>query len=74
MALMKGLSKNEFDALSEAEKFEIYDEYFPNEWVLNKYVDDEKEEMLLTAISGNQRIVPKVIQLNPNNGFFGEQQ
>lgn len=74
MALMKRLSEDEFVALSEEKKFEIYNEFFPDEWVLNRYVDDEKEDMLLTAISGNQRIVPKVIQLYPNSGIPGDQQ
>ena len=58
MLLISELDKNQFSKLDENEMFEIFDKYFPDEWVLT-YTLEQKEKLLLDAICENKTLVRK---------------
>lgn len=55
MQLILGMNQEEYDKLSEDKLFNIFDKYFPDEWVYNDDVKD-KEKLLLEAICENRKI------------------
>ena len=55
MMLVSNMSENKFDELSDDDLFDIFDKSFPYEWVY-KYSNEEKEQLLLDAISNNRII------------------
>ena len=70
MQLMSGIDENSFKALNQDKVFELFERYFPNEWV---YIEDihQKEELLLDAICSNQTVKTKHITKNLYN-YQGE--
>ncbi len=55
MMIVSGLSEAKFNQLNDDEMFEFFDNYIPDRWVFN-ISDEEKEQLLLDAISGNKII------------------
>ena len=55
MMLLSNKCEKEFNELNENELFEIFDKYFPDEWVY-KYNVLQKEQLLLEAICNNKII------------------
>ena len=70
MQLMSEISEESFNALNEDKLFELFERFFPDEWV---YIDDihKKEELLLEAICSNQVIRIKATTKTLNN-FHGD--
>ena len=70
MQLMSETDEENFNNFDEDKLFEIFEEYFPDEWVNINDVH-QKEELLLEAICSNQMIRIKATTKTLNN-FYGE--
>ena len=71
MMLIADLNENQFDELSEDKMFEIFDNFFPDNWEY-KYNLEEKEKLLLDAICGNELINTKVIKKKFDDWYVGD--
>ena len=56
MKIVCNLNDDEFNKLSQEERYKIFSKYFPKDWVL-KYSLDKKESLLLESICNNE-IIP----------------
>jgi len=69
--LISEIDDNEFNALDQDKLFELFEKYFPNDWV---YINDinQKEGLLLDAICSNQMLktTANTKSLDNPNGEF----
>ena len=70
MQTLSDLDEKKFNVLTENELFDLFNKYFPDEWVFMND-DKEKENLLLAAICDNKMIEKTVLQKNLNI-YYGE--
>lgn len=58
---ISGLSQEEFDERDEETYFDMFDQYFPDEWVV-AYDETRKEKVLVEAITANKTIKAIALQ------------
>ncbi len=58
---ISGLSQEEFDELDEETYFDMFDQYFPDDWVV-AYDETRKEKVLVEATTANKTIKAIALQ------------